>query len=42
MYTKELCIQLIQNRINILEARGPHNAKIVAKLQRRLRALSRT
>lgn len=36
---KELRKEMLKARINILSARGPHNAAIVAKLKRQLRAL---
>ena len=36
---KDLKRKLIEARINLLNARGPHNAAIVAKLKRQLRAL---
>lgn len=36
---KDLKRKLIEARINLLSARGPYNAAIVAKLKRQLRAL---
>ena len=36
---KDLKRKLIEARINLLSARGPHNVAIVAKLKRQLRAL---
>ena len=36
---KDLKRKIIEARINLLSARGPHNAAIVAKLKRQLRAL---
>ena len=36
---KDLKKKLIEARINMLSARGPQNAAIVAKLKRQLRAL---
>lgn len=37
----ETKINALRNRINLLESRGPHNAKIVKKLERKIRSLSR-
>lgn len=37
--SKETQIKLLKGRIALLTARGPHNAKIIAKLKRQLRAL---
>lgn len=37
--TKEVQIMLIESRINLLNARGSHNDKIVRKLRRRVRKL---
>lgn len=39
--TNTLKINALKNRISLLESRGPHNAKIIKKLEREIRALSR-
>ena len=38
---KECKRNQLEARINLLNARGPHNAAIVAKLKRQLRALDK-
>ena len=38
---KEFKRNQLEARINLLSARGPHNAAIIAKLKRQLRALDK-
>lgn len=36
---KDIRIKMLQGRIKLLEARGPHNSKICNKLRRKIRQL---
>lgn len=39
MYTNELRLMVIRNRIDTLTKKGPHNTQLVNKLRRRERLL---
>lgn len=41
MYSNSLKLMMLCNRRNILVARGPHNAHLVAKLDRQIRRLEK-
>lgn len=41
MYSNLLKLMMLRNRRDILVARGPHNARLVAKLERQIRHLEK-